>query len=1038
MMIVKMAAEALIDRIFSGSTADVQSKIDNVNIIAKRMIWADMLKDARHVKPSIGARADLLLGISIKRISNCVRPYATHGLESLIAKIKAECREFALLEYALQEIQLGFFTREKTSSSGTVRPSAPEVEGIYTFIPLSHVTDGFHDSGYGPKRLREKTAALPAIREWNGFSAKYDEGPRALYYTVGDPSARNIEVSLTDRIINRNLVLDGDMLKILGLETYLDSIIGIWRGPGGGAGPGTTHLTIRTIDNGTIEFAVKDGHEEIEIIQIIYPTVCSTASLEAYFRSIAPTFFMGNPTKNAWFNANPDITPINRSIAEWFLLCKFLGDALQVIECKVKMGTNADSIFTHCMFTGDEFVSGRGDILGEPNMCKSAMIKEFKNIGKGTYSTPQTNKLKFAIEHVKLAVYGVIDNNNIEIARIGEIINGTTLIDFNTASLESATPSIVEYLTSIIDAIIYVNTILELNFKKVSEITSRVEAMPAGEDAETEADAIIEEMLALENFAKLGQSLKILRINSNGTAVILPTKNLFPAASEKTGQFSFSNIDDTFTEKYIGPIEPFQGMPYERVYVGIETIPHPPPFDGNNLETILNPNRNGKKGFDIILNNNVRGKNSNNIRLQMFKLRTVSERNNPSRGPRDSTARSMPLTSMQAMQETEAAQAASSQSEREQLQENIIASIAGRSEAANAFVEMDAAAAASSSAASSSYKMEGGRRKQKGGQEDDATIDDRHPSIIFYNKIKHILQCIIKNRKKNFEKVRFTSIYPDVELHPIYRNYTIASYELTHEMLALFIESCYFSWDELEGNVALYFIEIVSLSFYTEYTEYFNRIGYTCLDEDVLQYFLCKYIINSASSYSKGVDIPMTIDRFSIEFFNRPLPYLSLFDDVMELKMIKVKPRVSIRFDDIRSTKYKIFEHLNHMNHTRFEKRTRQYQEQDRVDVEDYKKAMHKLEMMKVSHKKSIHHRSTSHPPNRSHAHLKRSHKRTVQRSVRRKGRTVRKGSHPTIHTFRRATIKRHSPAQRSHTVHEISRRGGAHASRRNRTQKRR
>lgn len=955
-----MAAEPLSHRIFSGTAPEIRAKIDAVAVIAKKMIWADMLKDAKHPTPSIDNTADPLLFTSIHAISGTHQPYQDIGLKKLLEKVHAECTEFATITHALQIFECGFFTKAPLKRNKDARPHAKEIEGEFTFSPLGHVTDGFHDSGYGPKKVRERSDVLAEIKEWNGFSAKFDEGPRALFYSVGANPQRNPEVSLTDTIINRDLTLDGTMLRILGLESYLHSIVGRWEGPPQADGRGRTHLTINTLRNGKIHFAVMDGTENIEIVEIEYPPACYNDALKAQFASFATTFFMGNPTKNAWFNANSNVTSINKAIAEWFLLCKFLGDALQVIECKLQMGTDANRIFRYSMFTGDSFVSGRGNALAEPNLCKSAEKKQYDNVGKGTFYTPQTDKLQFASECVKLAIYSVIDENNIGINTMLKIIDNQLKVDFGKGPIV-ATERMKEYLMTIVHAILYVNMILELNFKKVL----------ARAAAEAEADAIIKDMNEIEKFAPMGKYCKILYKISGESATVLASRNLFEA-----GNVSFSNIDAAFIEKYIRPTTPYQAEPYERVFNGLLRRVELPTFQTDNLPAILG----GAPGFDIILNNKSLGRNTALLQLasrydapSLFATAaSVSARNS-----RASSRGVVVPTNM------------------EQSSPNETGSKLRRRAADKAVVELGLG--------------------QQGGQHGKGTLDDETPSMIFYNKIKHILRCIIKNRNRDFSEVKFTT-----------RDDTIASYGITPEILASFIESYDHTWDELEGNVALYFIEIVSIGFYTEYTEYFNRIGYTCLDDDVLQYFLCQYIISSAASYSKGDDTLMTIERFSIEFFNRPMPYLSLFDDVMELKMIKVKPGVSFRLDDIRSTKNKIFEHLNDMNPTRFKKITRQYQEQDRLDVEQYRETMQKLERMNVVHNKSIQHRRSASP-----IHLKRGHT-MVKRNGRRKSRMLRKG-------LKRPTIKRRGPARYIHSLHETSRRfGGAQKRSRHKTQKRR
>jgi hypothetical protein len=127
------------------------------------------------------------------------------------------------------------------------------------------------------------------------------------------------------------------------------------------------------------------------------------------------TYFLGNPTKNVWFDE--EATTTSSSEADVYILCKELGDTLQAVYGRLYIQESATK--NVCVFTCDKSASLRCQLLGVPNILVDEEL--FKKDGKidqeYTYiDMDETNGLKhFCLTHV-------INTNSLVVSDINKIL----------------------------------------------------------------------------------------------------------------------------------------------------------------------------------------------------------------------------------------------------------------------------------------------------------------------------------------------------------------------------------------------------------------------------------------------------------------------------------------------------------------------------------------------------------------------------------------------------------------------------------------
>jgi hypothetical protein len=93
-------------------------------------------------------------------------------------------------------------------------------------------------------------------------------------------------------------------------------------------------------------------------------------------------YFGGNVIKNKWFNNNPDGSP---DIAKKYVLCKELGDTLQVMYANKIIKHQRKPSVQYCMFTSDNVVLARCRQYRISVCVQQHVKKEYANVGSCYY-----------------------------------------------------------------------------------------------------------------------------------------------------------------------------------------------------------------------------------------------------------------------------------------------------------------------------------------------------------------------------------------------------------------------------------------------------------------------------------------------------------------------------------------------------------------------------------------------------------------------------------------------------------------------------
>ena len=188
--------------------------------------------------------------------------------------------------------------------------------------------------------------------------------------------------------------------------------------------------------------------------EIVRPKTTYTIERTADYghKGTQPDYFVGNTLKNTWFNG------LNEESAQMYILCKELGDTLQVIYAKLIMGK--DTNIALCVFTGDQTVVARCRELGVPvcyqGIDPSDKKHSYYNLAKALYY-PHTALSEGALFESLKSLYCTVSirSNNAVIASIKKFVrerrfNLAARVFFNEIikSIEDANHA----LTSLLDS----------------------------------------------------------------------------------------------------------------------------------------------------------------------------------------------------------------------------------------------------------------------------------------------------------------------------------------------------------------------------------------------------------------------------------------------------------------------------------------------------------------------------------------------------------------------------------------------------------
>ena len=133
-------------------------------------------------------------------------------------------------------------------------------------------------------------------------------------------------------------------------------------------------------------------------------------------------------------------------------------------------------------------------------------------------------------------------------------------------------------------------------------------------------------------------------------------------------------------------------------------------------------------------------------------------------------------------------------------------------------------------------------RQQGGGN----TNVSKDPSVLFYQTIERIVQTFVQTMLQS----------PNEQSQFIFQTYGVTP----DDFVFAWLRYCY-DIDDLQDDFIIQdFIETFSYTFYILYIPYFQHIGYTCLNEEVLTFFIMNSVL--------GKDV--TLNEFKETFFSLP------------------------------------------------------------------------------------------------------------------------------------------------------------------------
>jgi len=170
-----------------------------------------------------------------------------------------------------------------------------------------------------------------------------------------------------------------------------------------------------------------------------------------------PDFFGGNPKKNQWFIDNETKHDDGKFIkkAKKYILCKELGDSLQVIYAKIIMG---EPNLEYCMFTGDHVVAARCRELGIPVCVQDNEKVDYINLGRCDYYTPLIDQVKLNVVLKKMYINACIKNNEQVMSTIPKITERESCII--SGQPVDMNPPLKDFFNRINEAIELVNDIV--------------------------------------------------------------------------------------------------------------------------------------------------------------------------------------------------------------------------------------------------------------------------------------------------------------------------------------------------------------------------------------------------------------------------------------------------------------------------------------------------------------------------------------------------------------------------------------------------
>ena len=211
---------------------------------------------------------------------------------------------------------------------------------IVNKLPLG-VDNAFHDSGYSPTQIKHD------INQILSPGSYIDPASRAK------SGVQNVTVE------------DGDIPELDFIRFGFGGAIKSFKGEA------RSHGAMKDMMKITINFS--DGSD-----------IVTTRTHKHKHAGSDIDYFGGNFKKNTWISDNSNSKSDDKlNMAKKYILCKELGDTLQVLYAHKIIGNNLR--IKYCIFTGDNTVLVRSRELGIPVCIQKNTNKEYSNVGISNY-----------------------------------------------------------------------------------------------------------------------------------------------------------------------------------------------------------------------------------------------------------------------------------------------------------------------------------------------------------------------------------------------------------------------------------------------------------------------------------------------------------------------------------------------------------------------------------------------------------------------------------------------------------------------------
>ena len=436
----------------------------------------------------------------------------------------------------------------------------------------------FQESGYSPQEL------LSGVQECLTMGSYIDPAPRKKINMIdsGNPTICKIK-----QTIGNDLLIQMGFGNILVFNNKQTGINGIYDN-----NKNIMTLTMNIVhSNGNYIFKTKrsdDFKHESLVVQFNKKSV-----------TVSKDFFRGNLTKNKWFLEN-DVARQDNTIqlmSKMFVLCKELGDTLQVLCAKDIMGSK--SSLKYCLFTVDNVVATRCAMLGVPVCVKDPSRKIYADLGKAYYyigddviniaKTPrqrqlsELQKFKVALKLYYNQAIGQNNNNKISIENVIKykriFIGGTEYVFENEQPMPTST-TMLGYFQTLIDEINDANTKLTdffNTFNKKESINEMISAIGILESFKSNSNKVKPTIFDLEKYCKTIMScLTSVKLVDNLRILYSMESHFVYSESYKEQEFNniiiffIENKGITIGDQLINLAKTLNGVeivnPYKKIY----------------------------------------------------------------------------------------------------------------------------------------------------------------------------------------------------------------------------------------------------------------------------------------------------------------------------------------------------------------------------------------------------------------------------------------------------------------------------------------